>query len=85
MERLDQGHLHLSIKPPETEMSRPGIEPLIYCTARKRSTKELLQQLTQYTIWKLYNLNKWITSQRLGFASVLYIYNKKSPKISSCF
>jgi hypothetical protein len=74
MERLDQGHLHLSIMPPETEMSRLGIEPLIYCTACRRSTKELLQQLTQSTIWKLYNLNKWITSQRLCFASGVNIY-----------
>jgi hypothetical protein len=28
MERLDQGHLHPSIKHPETDMSRLGLDPL---------------------------------------------------------
>ncbi len=46
MERLDQGHLHSSIKHLETDMSRLGIEPLTSCTAGGRSAKELLQQFT---------------------------------------
>jgi hypothetical protein len=54
MERLDQVHLHLSIKHPETEMSRPGIPALNlwstapHASALPKSYCNSLRSLVQY-------------------------------------
>ncbi len=45
MERLDQGHLHPLLEHPETNMSRPGIEPRSPALRRSGySNKELFEQ-----------------------------------------
>jgi hypothetical protein len=43
MDRLDQGHLHPLLENPETDMSRPGIEP---GGRRALSSKGLIYILT---------------------------------------
>jgi hypothetical protein len=43
MKRLDQGHLHPLLEHPETNMSRPGIEPVP--PVAQTSTLELFEQL----------------------------------------
>jgi hypothetical protein len=53
MERLDQGHLHPLLEHPETNMSRPDIEPGSH--AGKHS-KELFEQLLYVLLWKIYKL-----------------------------
>ncbi len=44
MKRLDHGHLHPLLEPPETNMSRPGIEPRAACFTGVHSSKELFEQ-----------------------------------------
>jgi hypothetical protein len=46
IKELYQGSLHPSIKPRETDMSRPGFEPPTSCSAGRHSTKELFEQFT---------------------------------------
>jgi hypothetical protein len=55
MERLDYGHLHPSIKQPETDMSWPGFEPPTSITAGEHSSKELSIQLILISIQNLYS------------------------------
>ncbi|MFN9938784.1 MAG: hypothetical protein ACK56I_04855, partial [bacterium] len=74
IEELGQGSHRSSIKHPETDMSQPRFEPSTSFTAGRYSTRELLQQLTQFTILNLYNLNKCITAQRLCSASGVCIF-----------
>jgi hypothetical protein len=45
IKELDQGYLHPSIKPPETDMSRPEFEPPTSSSAGGHPTKELFEQL----------------------------------------
>ncbi len=45
MKRLDQGHPHPLLEHPETNMSRPGIEPRTACVTGEHSSKELFEQL----------------------------------------
>jgi hypothetical protein len=53
MERLDQSSSS-SIRAPETDVSRPGLEPPTFCTAGRHSSTELSRQLTLFTIRNLY-------------------------------
>jgi hypothetical protein len=57
MKKLDQGHSHPKLEVSETDMSRPGIEPVPpryeECTLEKSDWNNLLIAIRNIYIWAL--------------------------------